>query len=263
MTSPIKRADARLADLRVALTELTNELKECQKLPDPEQYESKLLARADNLLTQLDRELKKTKEETGGYGYDTGEFDLISALILRHRADVHFTLETSAVRQELMSKLGADWTPKARADLKWFHGTYMGVASKILKAGYLDANATGGAGKKFGPGTYFTQDLQVTEGYGDCVFGISVADLKILQARDTPLQNPFGDGGLQVLTDGISEELLTKIRSEGNPCAALTKWAQATGYDAIEFLESSEKHILIVLKNLPVNRTNVFSLKGY
>jgi len=263
MTSPVKSAGARLANLRAALADLKNDLKECQKLPNPTQYETKLLAKANDLLVLLDKELKKTREETAeGYGYDTRDFDLLSSQILGYQADVQHILRISGVRQELISKLGNDWKPGVRTNQKWFHGTYMSVAVKILNAGYLDANATGGAGKKFGPGTYFTQDLTVTEGYGDCVFGISVADLNILSAQDTPLDNPF-EGGLQVLTDGISEEELAKIRSDGNPCAALTKLAQAKGYDAIEFLESSENHILIVLKNIPVNPTNVVSLKDY
>jgi hypothetical protein len=263
MTNPVKSADARLANLRAALADLRNQLKECQTLPDPTQYETRLLAKAEGLLAQLGQELKKTKEETAGYGYEMDEFNLLSDLIRGYGADVQHILRTSGVRQKLISKLGADWTPKARADLEWFHGTYMDVAIKILDLGYLDANATGGAGKKFGPGTYFTQELKVTEGYGDCVFGINVADLKILTARDIPLGNPFEDGGLQVTPGKISEEELKKIRSEGNPCADLTKWAQANGYDAIEFTESTEGHILIVLKNIEVNRTNVVSLKDY
>lgn len=264
MTNPVKSADARLANLRAALADLSNQLKECQSLPDPAQYETRLLAQADGLLTQLGQELKKTKEETEGYGYEMVEFNLLSDQILGYRADVKHILRTSGVRQKLISKLGADWTPKkAGSDLEWFHGTYMEVAIKILDAGYLDANATGGAGKKFGPGTYFTQELKVTEGYGDCVFWINVADLKILTALDIPLGSPFGDGGLQVVTGEISEEELKKIRSEGNSCAELTKLARAKGYDAIEFTESSEGPILIVLQNIKVNHTNVASLKDY
>jgi hypothetical protein len=261
MTSPVKSAEARLASLQAALKDLTDKLEECKKSSNPAQYQSQLLAQADDLLALLAKEVKRMKEETAEYGYDTSGFDTLSFQIQGFKVDVQNAVRTSAVRKELMLKLGG--VPTARADLDWFHGTYMSVAIKILDTGHLDASATGGAGKKFGPGTYFTQALQKTAGYGDCVFGISVAGFNIL--KDTPLDpgNPFGEGGLQVLTDGISAEELKKIRAEANSCAELTKLAQQKGYDAIEFTESSEGHILIVLKNIKVDGTNVVYLKDY
>jgi hypothetical protein len=263
MTSPVKSAEARLASLQAALKDLTDKLEECKKSSNPAQYQSQLLAQADDLLALLAKEVKRMKEETAEYGYDTSGFDTLSFQIQGFKVDVQNAVITSGVRAELMLKLGG--APKGRADLEWFHGTYMSVAIKILDTGHLDASATGGAGKKFGPGTYFTQALEKTAGYGDCVFGISVAGFNILRVRDTPLDpgNPFGEGGLEVLTGGISAEELKEIRAEANSCVALTRLAQQKGYDAIEFIVSSEGHILIVLKNIKVDGTNVVYLKEY
>ncbi len=260
-TSPVKSADARLASLRAALDNLRKQLRECQESPSPTQHEGQLLGQAKELLKRLGNEVRKTKDETAGYGYDTYGFDLIASQIVGFENDVKYILQNSSSRQDLITKLGGALRP--RADLTWFHGTYITFAINILDSGCFKANATGGAGKKFGPGTYLTQIRTTAEAYGECVFGISVAGLNILTARDIPfsLDNPFDQGGLKVRTGADWEGPPEIVLNAFNPCAALTAYAQQNGFDAIEFIESTEGHILILLIDFQVDPTNVIYIK--
>jgi hypothetical protein len=255
MTSPVKNADARLANLRAELAALYKELKECEVSPNPAK-EDQLFTKANELLGQLSKELQKTRDETAGYGYDTTDFDTLKYQIQGFKQDVKYTLLNSSVRKELEIKLGPDWVANARTDLMWFHGTYMGPAISILNDKCFKAEATGGAGKKFGPGTYCTQVPAVAEQYGSCIFGISLAGRNILTARDT-------SRGPQIWTGAQWEAAPAEIHGSANLCAALTIWAKDKRYDAIEFTESSEGHILILLIDVPIDATNVAYLKKY
>ncbi len=262
MTSPVKSADARLANLRAALEDLRSQLRKCQVSPNPTQHESQLLGQAKDLFKLLGDEVRKTRDETAGYGYDTYGFDLLAGQIMGFENDVKYILQNSGSRQDLMARLGGALRPQA--DLTWFHGTYITFAISILDSGCFKANATGGAGKKFGPGTYFTQIRTTAEAYGECVFGINIAGLRILTARDIPFNpgNPFDEGGLKVLTGADWGEPPEIVLNTVNPCAALTVYAQQNGFDAIEFVDSTEGHILILLIDFQVDPTNVIYLKN-
>jgi hypothetical protein len=267
----VKDADERFAARTIHVGELRQELADCfATAPQTEQMD-RLLVRARDLLAVLGADMKKIEEDLGP-GYDLDQFQALTDQIDQVVDNVaHIPL--IYLYDVLVRTLPPDWRPvRGTGGHVWFRGSSLGNALPVLQAGHFDSNVTF-HGAAFGVGTYFARNYDEAEQYGECVFGMNSPGAKILRVKiQLELHPPAPDPGWQRIEtldiEGDIDELLgwtarTRLRDAANRGKTLTQIAREQEYDAVEFLECDEGHILVVLKNLPVTAANLVFIKVF
>jgi hypothetical protein len=273
----VKDADERFAALAVHVVELREELAACfATAPDSAQMDG-LLARARDLLEVLDEDRKKIEGDLGPE-YDVSGFQTLTDQV--HQVmDSVTSIPLIYLYDDLVRRLPQGWQAvRGNGGHVWFRGTSIDNALTVLNAGHFDCTYTR-TGAYFGKGTYFTPTYAVAEKYGECVFGMNNPGDNILRVRQVK-QQPTASSVAASLTSNapfvaqqrildlvleveLDYDATRRIRDSANAGMTLTRIAKEQGYDAVEFLESDEGHILVVLKDLPCTAADVVFIRVF
>jgi hypothetical protein len=265
----VKDADERFAELTVHVVGLRQELAACfATAPDSTQMDG-LLARARDLLEVLDADRKKIEGDLGPE-YDLGGFRALTDQVDQVMDSVS-AIPLIYLYDDLVQRLPQGWQAvRGNGGHVWFRGTSIDNALTVLKAGHFDCTYTR-TGAYFGKGTYFTPTYAVAEKYGECVFGMNNPGDNILRVRQKSANAKGTNAPFTVRQKILDLELeveldydtTRRIRDSYNAGMMLTRIAKEQRYDAVEFLQSDEGHILVVLKDLPCTAADVVFLQVF
>lgn len=267
----VRDADERLATRTRHVLELSEELSHCFATAPQTAEMDRLLAQARELLAALDADMKTIGQDLGP-NYNLGHFEELQRHISQITDSVS-SIPLIHLYRQVVSKLRPEWQPvKGGGGFAWYRGTSIDNGLKVLAEGHFDSNFTS-SGAYFGLGTYFATDYAVAETYvlnrhgAGCVFGMNLPTLRILRARHFTLPlptTPPPEGWCRIenvefegnLTD-LGYDAPRKFRDSGNYGKTLTSLARDAGYQAVEFLDSAEGHLLILLIDLPLTTVDV------
>jgi hypothetical protein len=234
------------------------------------------VVRAEDLLTELRQDMQAITN-TLGHDYDLGGFTALIHMIEPILFEIgQFGLMTGYVK--FLRHLPQDWHPVGgQGGHTWYRGAKTDKALLVLDAGHYDAT-TFNHGDDFGVGTYFSSSFAGALGYGSCTFGHNLPGLRILRAKwipvdERPDRNPFdSDDDLSPDPDGfdcrtsigplmierkLTQAEIQRLHRASSLRHGLAVLAKDLGYDAVEYLQSYEGHILLAVVNLPVTGDDV------
>ena len=266
----VKDADERFTVRTKQVLDLTEELTACFATAPQTAEMDRLLAQARVLLDVLAKDMDEITKDLGP-NYDLGQFEALKVQI-QQVLDTTTSIPLIYLYRDVVSKLPVGWQPvKGTGKFQWYRGTSIDNGLKVLEVKRFDSNYTS-SGAYFGVGTYFTVSYDVAEKYvlsrhgSGCVFGMNIPGLRILKARhfkDLPSTavptgwQRIGNVEFEGSLADLGYDAPRRFRDSANVGQTLTKLAKEAGYQAVEFLESNEGHLLVVLIDLPLTTVEV------
>lgn len=266
----VKDADERFSARTKHVLDLTEELTRCFATAPQTEEMDRLLAQARVLLATLNSDMKEIKDDLGP-NYDLGQFEALTVQI-QQVLDNTGSIPLIYLYRDVVSKLRDGWQPvKGTGGFQWYRGTSIDNGLKVLEVKHFDSSFTG-SGAYFGVGTYFTVSYDVADKYvlsrhgSGCVFGMNNPGLRILKARhfknlpSTAVPTGWQRIGSVEFEGNLADlglDAARRFRDSANVGQTLTKLAKEAGYQAVEFLESNEGHLLVVLIDLPLTTVEV------
>ena len=262
----VRAADVLLAEREGEVLELKNGL----ALAAARSVEAdKLLARAAQLLAALAGDIKNIGDDLGA-DYDLRLFQALHDQIDRVLKDVG-SIQLVHLGQTITGCLRPGWQAvEGRGQFAWYRGTSLDNAIEVLRAKHFDPDYQG-SGAYFGVGTYFADTYADALNYVNnrysgkgCVFGMNVSGLRVLKARHLkhPLPAaPPPPGWLRMSNVEFDGELAydaeQRIRDTMNTAKTLVQLAKESDYQAVEWLETEEGHLFVVVIELPLTAVDV------
>ncbi|MBQ1073513.1 hypothetical protein KBX06_10105 [Micromonospora sp. C31] len=237
----------------------------------------RVLVQAHDLVLALQQDVQKYHAELGVHYDHDGYQTLIK--------DINFVLsEVNDIRpagnyEKLLRHLPVDWrTPANNGGCTWFRGVKIDKAFVVLDPGHFDCKTTN-SGNYYGVGTYFSPRLATAVKYGACVFGKDLSHLNVLRVKDlskppkpeddvpvAPANNGFvglcqvGTPGWLLIEAAWDTNTCLRIETAQQPFHELAIVAWERGFQALEYLESGEGHLMVVLIDLDVSWQDIILL---